>query len=52
MPVAGTAADYAANVLAVLTAVRDTYNDASGEHTNGSSEIGAIVARVARLALG
>ena len=52
VPVEGSAADYAAQVLATLTALRDTYDDPSGEHTNGSSEIGSIVSRVARLARG
>ena len=52
VPVEGTDADYAANVLAVLTALRDAYDDQSGEHTNGSSEIGSIVAKVARLTRG
>jgi len=35
VPVAGTAADYAAHVLAALTALRDTYDDPSGERQLG-----------------
>ncbi|WP_095204834.1 hypothetical protein [Mesorhizobium carmichaelinearum] len=44
--VAGTAHDYAADVIARLERLRDAYYDPDGEYTSGRSDIGTVIEKI------
>jgi hypothetical protein len=49
VPVEATATEYCQRVVAVLSALQDSYNDPDGEYTSGKAPIGDIYFDVWRL---